>query len=147
MIACMSIDIGGVYRVDFPNRGGGELYGPHYAVVLSDIDPGDHTLLVAPITSKKPGRKYRGGITLNTHKYQHHPRYDKCFVYIRKIQEVDSKRLTFDKVPRLSSDGQPLYDRNGRNLFYKKYTKIYQLDDTDLALLRNKIKQVIPFDW
>lgn len=50
----MSIDIGGVYRVDFPNRDGGELYGPHYAVVLSDIDPGDHTLLVAPITTQKP---------------------------------------------------------------------------------------------
>ena len=53
-VTYMSIDIGGVYRVDFPSRDGGELYGPHYAVVLSDIDPGDHTLLVAPIVIQKP---------------------------------------------------------------------------------------------
>lgn len=146
-IRLMNIDIGGVYRINFPNRNGGEIYGPHYAVVLSEVDSSDHTVLVAPITSKKPGRKYRGGVTLDTHKYQYHPRYDKCFVYIRKIQEIDTKRVTFEKVIQKDSYGNSLLDKSGRELFSKQYTKIYQLDDEDLTLLRDKTKQVIRFTW
>jgi len=39
--------------------------GKHYALVLSELSKKDSTLLAAPITSKKAGKKYRGGFTVN----------------------------------------------------------------------------------
>ncbi|HGD5216050.1 TPA: type II toxin-antitoxin system PemK/MazF family toxin, partial [Streptococcus pneumoniae] len=44
------MDIGGVYLVNFPKKGGNEFYGKHYAVVISKVSNDDGTLLVAPIT-------------------------------------------------------------------------------------------------
>lgn len=44
------MDIGGVYIVSFPRKGGNEIHGQHYAVVLSSVSKDDKTLLVAPIT-------------------------------------------------------------------------------------------------
>ena len=53
------MDIGGVYLVNFPYKGGREFYGRHYAVVISKISKDDQTLLVAPITGKKANKRYR----------------------------------------------------------------------------------------
>lgn len=110
-------DILGVYLVDFKKNVQGELNGRHYAVVLSDLSPKDDTLLVAPLTSKKPGIKYRGGFTIDCKKYQANPTHDKAFIKVRKIREVHKSR------------------------FYGK--KIYELDECDKLKLAQKIKEVI----
>lgn len=86
-------DIGGVYLVAFPNKGGREFYGKHYAVALTSSATDDGTLLVASITGKKPKTRYKGGITLDNHKYQSNPSYDKSFIYTRKIQEIDKRKV------------------------------------------------------
>lgn len=52
-------DIFGVYLIDFKQNIGGEISGKHYAVVMSKMSKKDDTLIVAPITSKKKGKKYR----------------------------------------------------------------------------------------
>jgi len=67
MVIC---EILGVYLVDFKNNEGGEMSGKHYGLVLSRTFGEDGTLLVAPITSKKPGKKYKGGFTIECEKYQ-----------------------------------------------------------------------------
>lgn len=110
-------DILGVYLVDFKKNIKGELNGKHYAVVLSSLSAKDKTLLVAPITSKKSGIKYRGGITIDCKKYQTNPTYEKAFVKLRKIREVHRSR------------------------FYGN--KIYDLDNDDKLKLASKIKEVI----
>lgn len=110
-------EILGVYLVDFKKNTGGELNGLHYAVVLSELSAKDKTLLVAPMTSKKPGAKYRGGFTIDCKKYQTNPTHDKAFIKVRKIREVDKSR------------------------FYGK--KIYTLDEEDKLKLIDKIKEVI----
>ena len=55
-------DILGVYLIDFKQNIGGEISGKHYAVVMSKMSKKDDTLIVAPITSKKKGKKYFFGI-------------------------------------------------------------------------------------
>lgn len=141
------MDIGGVYLVNFPNKGGNEFYGKHYAVVISKVSNDDGTLLVAPITGKKRGKKYRGGITINNHKYQSSPSYDNAFIYVRKIQEIDKRKITHQRKKQVDDSGNILLDSMGKELFRKEYIKIYQLDDTDFHLLRDKCKEVIKFNW
>lgn len=93
----MKLDILGVYLVDFKQNQGGELNGKHYALVISEKSKNDNTLIVAPITSKKSGKKYRGGITINCKKYQKQPQYDKAFIKIRKIREITASRILSKK--------------------------------------------------
>ena len=98
----MTYEVLGVYLVDFKtNNVGGEMSGKHYALVLSELSKKDSTLLVAPITSKKAGKKYRGGFTINCTKYQKNPTYAKAFVKIRKIR--DFKNCFFSPKFRLYS--------------------------------------------
>ena len=139
----MGLDIGGVYVVRFPNRGMNEFYGRHYGVVLSKISKDDNTLLVAPITGKKSGRKYRGGITLNNFKYQTEPSYDSSFVYARKIQEIDKRRILSERKLKRDDNGDVVLDKNGDEFYYRKYTKAYQLDAEDLEKLCCKIDEII----
>ena len=60
----MKFQQGEVYLINFPQKGGNEFYGKHYAIILTTPDKADGTLLVAPLTGKKSGKKYRGGITI-----------------------------------------------------------------------------------
>ena len=117
----MNIELYGVYLVNFKNNVGGEMSGKHYALVLSEISNKDKTLLVAPITSKKVGNKYRGGFTIDCTKYQTSPSQEKAFVKIRKIREIDKSRLINKKL-------------------------IYKLDEKDIELCRQKMKQFFDLD-
>ena len=94
MVIC---EILGVYLVDFKNNEGGEMSGKHYGLVLSRTFGEDGTLLVAPITSKKPGKKYKGGFTIECEKYQKNPTYKKAFIQIRKIREISRMRILSKK--------------------------------------------------
>lgn len=141
------MDIGGVYLVNFPDKGGCEFRGKHYAVVISNVSKDDGTLLVLPMTGKKAGKKYRGGIAINNNKYQTSPKYDISFIYVRKMQEIDKRKITSTRKKQIDENGNVLTDSKGKELFERKYTKIYQLDDTDLNLLRDKCKRVIKFNW
>ena len=69
----MQYEVLGVYLIDFKENIGGEISGKHYALVISKLESKDNTLLVAPITSKKRGKKYRGGFTIDCKKYQKNP--------------------------------------------------------------------------
>lgn len=53
----------------------------------------DDTFLVATITSKKAGKKYRGGFTIVCTKYQENPTYDKAFVKVINIREIHKSRI------------------------------------------------------
>ena len=141
------MDIGGVYLVNFPKKGGNEFYGKHYAVVISKVSNDDGTLLVAPITGKKKGKKYRGGITIDNHKYQTESSYDNAFIYVRKIQEIDKRKIRNQRKKQIDENGNILLDSSGNELFKKEYTKIYQLDENDFELLRDKYKDVTKFNW
>ena len=55
----MKFQQGEVYLINFPQKGGNEFYGKHYAIILTTPDKADGTLLVAPLTGKKSGKKYR----------------------------------------------------------------------------------------
>lgn len=136
-------DIGGVYLVAFPDKGGREFYGKHYAVVLTEPASDDGTLLVAPITGKKPKTRYKGGITLDNHKYQTEPSYDKAFVYTRKIQEIDKRKVVFVKKKQVDETGQACLDKNGHELFIKQYKKIYQLDSSDYQRLQDSLRTIL----
>ncbi len=65
--------------------------GNHYAILLTKEMDG--TLLVVPGTSKKKGRKYRGGFTVDCYKYQDNPSVEKVFFCTRKITEVDRRQI------------------------------------------------------
>lgn len=117
----MNIELYGVYLVNFKNNVGGEMSGKHYALALSGISPKDKTLLVAPITSKKIGHKYRGGFTIDCTKYQLSPTQEKAFVKIRKIREIDKSRLINKKL-------------------------IYKLDEKDIDLCKKKMKDFFDLD-
>lgn len=110
-------DVFGVYLVDFKKNIGGEISGKHYAVVLSKISKKDSTLIVAPITSKKEGKKYRGGITIDCRKYQSNPSYDKAFVKVRKIREVDKKRILGKKIYDFDADDIERLKQSLKNYF------------------------------
>lgn len=136
-------DIGGVYLVAFPNKGGREFYGKHYAVVLTEPSKDDGTLLVAPITGKKPKTRYKGGLTLDNYKYQLDPSYDKSFIYTRKIQEIDKRKVMFVKKKQHDETGQICLDKDGQELFIKQYKKIYQLDDSDYQRLQASLRTIL----
>ena len=93
----MEYDDFGVYLVDFKENFGAEFSGKHYAVVLTKAS-GDNTLLVAPLTSKKSGKKYKGGFTIECNKYQDNPSTLKAFVRIKKIREIDIRRIYGDRI-------------------------------------------------
>lgn len=141
------MDIGGVYLVKFPDKGGNEFYGKHYAVVISKLSKDDKTLLVAPITGKKAGKKYRGGITIVNTKYQEHPKYENSFIYARKIQEIDKRKIFYKRKKQVDEHGNTLLDSKGKELFRKVYAKAYQLDNEDFNSLKNVCKEVIKFNW
>ena len=115
----MKYEVLGIYLVNFPNNNGRELFGKHYGLVLSKMSDKDKTLLVAPITSKKKVKKYKGGFTIELNKYQQNPRYEKAFIKIRKIREIDIKRI---------------YG-----------TKKYSLDNVDLLKLNKAMSDVFKF--
>ena len=100
----MKYDVYGIYLINFKNNTGGELSGNHYAVVLTNIRKECKTFLVAPITSKKPGKKYRNGITIDCLKYQQNPTSGKAFIMVDKIREVSKFRVYGDKQYDLDSD-------------------------------------------
>lgn len=91
----------GVYLVNFYNSRGGELTGKHYAVAVTDLNKSDKTILVVPLTSKKEGKKYRGGFTIDCTKYQSNPTKDKAFAMVNKIREVSIHRVYGDKIYNL----------------------------------------------
>nr|DAF17129.1 MAG TPA: endoribonuclease [Caudoviricetes sp.] len=116
----MKYEVLGVYLVDFQKNRGGELSGKHYyGLILSKMSDKDKTLLVAPMTSKKKGKKYKGGFTIDCTKYQQNPTYEKAFIKIRKIREIDIRRI---------------YG-----------TKKYTLDEEDTEKLRESMYQVFKF--
>ena len=94
----MKYEVLGVYLVDFQKNRGGELSGKHYGLILSKMSDKDKTLLVAPMTSKKKGKKYKGGFTIDCTKYQKNPTYEKAFVKIRKIREIHKSRFLGRKI-------------------------------------------------
>lgn len=141
------MDIGGVYLVNFPYKGGREFYGRHYVVVISKISKDDQTLLVAPITGKKANKRYRGGITIVNTKYQENPKYENSFIYARKIQEIDKRKIIYKRKKQVDEHGNTLLDSTGKELFKKIYAKAYQLDNEDFNSLRNVCKEVIKFNW
>lgn len=110
-------DIHSVYLVDFRKGYGGELSGKHYAIVITSIKKSDNTLVVVPLTSKKEGKKYRNGFTIDCKKYQVDPTHDKAFAMVDKIREVSRHRIYGDK--------------------------IYDLDKNDVNILNEKIKSVL----
>lgn len=115
----MKYEVLGVYLVDFKINIGGEISGKHYGLILSKKSEKDKTLLVAPITGKKEGKKYKGGFTIDCKKYQKNPSYEKAFVKIRKIREIDVRRI------------------------YGK--KTYNLDSEDIKKLKKSMLQVFSF--
>ena len=88
-----------------------------------------------------------GGIAINNNKYQTSPKYDISFIYVRKMQEIDKRKIISTRKKQIDENGNLLTDSKGKELFERKYTKIYQLDDADLNLLRDKCKRVIKFNW
>ena len=90
-------EVFGVYLIDFKENEGGEMSNKHYGLVLTEISNSDRTFLVAPMTSKKRNKKYRGGITVICEKYQNNPSAKKAFIQLRKIREVSIKRLLSNK--------------------------------------------------
>lgn len=94
----------GVYLVDFTqNSVGKEIRNKHYAVILNDITKDYNTLLVAPITSKKENRKYKGGITIDCREYQKNPKVNKAFILVKKIREIDESRIKSKIIYKLNT--------------------------------------------
>ncbi|QYR58890.1 type II toxin-antitoxin system PemK/MazF family toxin [Fusobacterium polymorphum] len=125
----MTYDILGVYLVDFKaNNIGGEMSGKHYALILSELSKKDYTLLAAPITSKKAGKKYRGGFTIDCTKYQKNPTHKKAFVKIRKMREISKSRIYGDKIYDLDvKDKEQL-----QKVFQKFFSFLDELDDIQI---------------
>lgn len=117
------MDILGVYLVDFKNNVGGEISGKHYSLILSNVSKKDNTLLVAPITSKKSGKRYRGGITIDCTKYQKNPKYQKAFIKIRKIREIDIERIFGEKRYSLDEEDKLRFTNYFNDFFnFKKFS-------------------------
>jgi len=87
-------------------------------LVLTKISSSDKTFLVAPMTSKKRNKKYRGGITVICEKYQNNPSAKKAFIQLRKIREVSIKRLLSNKKYSLDED-----DTNKLKMAFHKFFK------------------------
>ena len=112
------MEIHGVYLIDFGVNTGKEFNGKHYGIVISSKSKKDETMLVVPITSKKPNVKYRGGFTIDNTLYQVAPSCSRSFAKVRKIREIDKKRFVSKKL-------------------------IYKLNDDDLSKLIKSLKDVI----
>lgn len=110
-------DVLGIYLVDFGNNRGGEFSGKHYALILTTLSK-DKTVLAAPITSKKSGKKYKGGFTIDCYKYQSNPSCAKAYIQINKIREIDKTRIL---------------------------SKRYDLDSADAIVLEQSFKKVFTF--
>lgn len=78
----------------------------------------DKTVLAAPITSKKSGKKYKGGFTIDCYKYQSNPSCAKAYIQINKIREIDKTRIL---------------------------SKRYDLDSADAIVLEQSFKKVFTF--
>lgn len=142
----MKFQQGEVYLINFPQKGGNEFYGKHYAIILTPPDKADGTLLVAPLTGKKSGKKYRGGITIENIKYQNTPSKPKAYAYVRKIQEIDKRKIVYKTKKKTDSDGQVMLDAAGKELYDKVYRPAYKLDTDDHKKLLDKIKEVLGLD-
>ena len=57
-------EVFGVYLIDFKINEGGELSNKHYGLVLTKMSSSDKTFLVAPMTSKKRNKRYKGRTNL-----------------------------------------------------------------------------------
>lgn len=112
----MEIERFGVYLINFYQNKGGELSGKHYAIAVTGYNKEHKTFVVVPITSKKSGKKYRGGFTIDCKKYQHNPSKEKAFAMVNKIREVSMHRVFGDI--------------------------IYKLDDEDIEKLRNSMTKI-----
>ena len=90
-------EVFGVYLIDFKINEGGELSNKHYGLVLTKMSSSDKTFLVAPMTSKKRNKRYRGGITVICEKYQNNPSAKKAFIQLSNkkysLDEEDANRL------------------------------------------------------
>lgn len=106
----------GVYLIDFSHSRGGELPGKHYAIAVTVFNKEHKTFVVVPITSKKSGKKYRGGFTIDCKKYQNNPSKEKAFAMVNKIIEVSIHRAYGDIV--------------------------YKLDDEDVEKLKNSMTKI-----
>ncbi|MGL6064717.1 MAG: type II toxin-antitoxin system PemK/MazF family toxin [Fusobacteriaceae bacterium] len=112
------MEIHGVYLIDFGINIGNEFNGKHYGIIISSKSHKDETMLVVPITSKKAKVKYRGGFTIDNNKYQKNPSCSFSFAKVRKIKEIDKKRIITKKL-------------------------IYKLDEIDVNKLKTSLKDVI----
>lgn len=115
----MDIEKFGVYLINFSKSRGGELSGNHYAIALTNFNKEHKTFLVAPITSKKSGKKYRGGFTIDCKKYQENPSKERAFAMVNKIREVSMHRVYGEM--------------------------IYKLDDEDIKKLKESLLKVFDF--
>ena len=118
----MKFQQGEVYLINFPQKGGNEFYGKHYAIILTIPDKADGTLLVAPLTGKK------------------------SYAYVRKIQEIDKRKIVYKTKKKTDSDGQVMLDAAGKELYDKVYRPAYKLDTNDHKKLLDKIKEVLGLD-
>ncbi|WP_156299884.1 type II toxin-antitoxin system PemK/MazF family toxin [Streptobacillus canis] len=120
------IELFSVYLIDLPNNNEKTriLKGKHFGLVLSEINKKDNTLLIAPITSKKIGKKYRGGFTIDNKKYQKHPKYEYAFIKLRKIREIDKTKIISKK--KFSLDKEDLLQL--KIAFEKFFNKILEIE-------------------
>lgn len=139
----MKLQQGEVYLVNFPEKGGNEFYGKHYAIILTLPDRSDGTLLAVPLTGKKAGKKYRGGITIDNTKYQKTPSKPKAYAYVRKIQEIDKRKIVYKMKKKIDQNMRFVLDSRGREIFEKCYLPAYKLDEDDFQRLLGKIKEVL----
>ena len=116
-------EVFGVYLIDFKINEGGELSNKHYGLVLTKMSSSDKTFLVAPMTSKKRNKRYRGGITVICEKYQNNPSAKKAFIQLRKIREVSIKRLLSNKKYSLDEE-----DAKRLKVAFHKFFKHLELD-------------------
>lgn len=115
----MNIELFGVYLIDFKTNIGGELSGKHYAIIVSELIKPENTVVVIPLTSKKRGKKYRGGITIDCKKYQINPTKDKAFARVNKIREISKFRIYGNRIYSL--------DANDIQKLKESMKKVYKL--------------------
>ncbi|CAM3118960.1 type II toxin-antitoxin system PemK/MazF family toxin [Streptobacillus felis] len=120
------IEMFSVYLIDLPNinENSKVLKGKHFGLVLSEVSKKDNTLLIAPLTSKKKNKKYRGGITICNKKYSEKPKYDYAFIKLRKIREIDKTMIISKK--KFSLDNEDL--RRLKVSFEKFFNKILDIE-------------------
>lgn len=100
----MVIEKFGVYLVNFYKSTGGELSGKHYAIAITDFNKEHKTFVAIPITSKKSGKKYRGGFTIYCNKYQENPSKERAFAMVGKVREVSIHRVYGDMIYKLDNE-------------------------------------------